>query len=762
MGLPLAKRLPGQGKTMEELVCKVNSTVFVNRQTGFFVLKATIDGTAKPVTVRGSMPGMNVDVGLKIRCRGKYEDNPTYGRQFHASVCEVIPERGKIGVVAYLTSHVKSVGPITASKLYDAFGDDLLRVLDEEPDRIRELPFLTRPQVASVLLEWQNASASRTTSIFLTDLGLGAFQIKSVLTAFGPGARKIIEEDPYRLCSCPGIGFATADQVARKLGIGVDDPKRLRAMIMFLMEDLAGNEGHVYVTSDQILEHARRAFRRNNIESFSHGEYLAESPFYAELASLKASRDIIADGPRLYLPHHWTHEAQSAEQVSAILALGGVDMDFAPMVAEFEAIKKLTLADDQRAAIELLRQSRICVISGYPGTGKTTLVSAFVHIFEQMNLDYALMSPTGIAAKRLSQVTGKPAYTIHRALGCDREGQWEFNAANKYVVDAIIVDEMSMVDASTFYHLVTALPPTTIVILVGDSAQLPSVGAGYVLHELMRCPLVPHISLTRIYRQEDCSDIIEVAHSVLRGDSVDTSFKKDSEFVFLPMAAGSVMDEVGKLAAMMKAKADKPGALPPSFQVIAPMYDGDLGVNRLNIHLRQALNDDFAAGSASKIKHGETDIYEGDRVMVIRNDYDRMIFNGDVGKVQRISIKQDEVEVRIFNWFDAESRVPRYIDKIFTFKVEEARSMMKVAYACTVHKVQGQEFDYIILPMTMKYGVMLYRNLVYTAITRAKKKVFVFGDPMAFRYAISNDRETVRNSNLSGLIDLREAQVATG
>jgi exodeoxyribonuclease V alpha subunit len=747
---------------MEDLTCKVTNVVFVNRQTGFFVLRGTIDGSAKLVTVRGSMPGLSIDVGLKIRCKGRYEDNPTYGRQFNANICDIVPENGRIGVVAYLTTHVKSIGPITAARMYDALGDDLLRVLDEEPDRIKELSFLTRPQVAAVLAEWQTASASRTTAIFLTDLGLGAYQIKSVLTVFGVEARKQIESDPYKLCACPGIGFSTADQVARKLGIGVDDPKRLRAMILFLMEDMASSDGHVYVTSDKILEHTRKAFKRHHIEPFSHGEYLAESPFYAELCALKASGDIVGDGPNLYLPHHWTHESQSADQVSAILAAGGVDIDFASMVAEFESTKKLTLSDDQRAAIELLRQSRICVISGYPGTGKTTLVSAFVHIFEHMNLDYALLSPTGIASKRLSQVTGKPAYTIHRALGCDRDGQWEFNAANKYVVDAVIVDEMSMVDAATFYHLITALPPTTIVVLVGDSAQLPSVGAGYVLHELMRCPHVPHISLTRIYRQEGFSDIIGVAHSVLRGESVDTSFKKESEFVFLPMPADSVMGEVGKLAAMMKAKSSQPGAAPLTFQVIAPMYDGDIGVNRLNIHLRQVLNDDFVAGSASKIKHGETDIYEGDRVMIIRNDYDRMIFNGDVGKVHRISIKQDEVEVRIFNWFDSESRIPRYIDKVFTFKMEEARSMMKVAYACTVHKVQGQEFDYVILPMTMKYGIMLYRNLVYTAITRAKKKVFVFGDPMAFRYAISNDRETIRNSNLSGLVGFDEAQVATG
>lgn len=731
--------------TMEEFTCKVQSVVFSNRQTGFFVLKTMLDGTSKPMTVRGSFPGMSIDVGLKIRVKGRHEDNPTYGKQFNATTCEIVPEFGKIGVISYLTSHVKSVGPVTASKLYDAFGDSLLDVLENNPDQIRSLSFLTKPQITAILEEWNSASAMRTSSIFLTDLGLNAFQLKSAFGMFGSEVRKIVETNPYDLCMCAGIGFATADNVARRLGIGVDDPRRVKAMILFFMNDLSQSEGHVNVTSGQVLEHSKKAFKRYNLELFSHGDYLLDTSFYSQIMELKASKDIVCDGLNLYLPHHWLHEFESAKQVSSIIDCGGVDFNLDEMIAEFEAAKKLKLSDDQKLAVSLLKNSRICVISGYPGTGKTTLVSAFVHVFERMNLDYALMSPTGIAAKRLSQVTNKPAYTIHRALGCDREGQWEFNAANKYSVDAVIVDEVSMVDASTFYHLITALPPTTIVVLVGDSAQLPSVGAGYVLHELMKCERVPHVSLTRIYRQEGCSDIIEVAHKILRGEQVDSSFNKESEFVFFSMPIDSILPEISKLTSMMKEKKT-------NFQVIAPVYDGDLGVNNLNRSLRGTLNADFVDGKASKIKHGDADMFEGDRVMVIRNDYDRMVFNGDVGKVQRISIKQDEVEVRVFNWFDSTARVPRYVDKVFTFKIEEARSMLKVAYACTVHKVQGQEFDYVILPMTMKYGIMLYRNLVYTAITRARKKVFMFGDPTAFSFAIRNDRETIRNSNLSGLV----------
>jgi len=209
--------------------------------------------------------------------------------------------------------------------------------------------------------------------------------------------------------------------------------------------------------------------------------------------------------------------------------------------------------------------------------------------------------------------------------------------------------------------------------------------------------------------------------------------------------ANDVLEEIRKITLLMKERGS-------NFQVIAPMYEGDLGVNNLNRKLREVLNPDYPSGRATKLKHGPCDLYEGDRVMVVRNDYNRMVFNGDVGKVQRISLKSDEVEVKVFDWFDHESPVPRYVDKVFTFKVEEARHVLRVAYACTTHKVQGQEFDYVLLPMTMQYGIMLYRNLIYTAITRARKKAFLFGDPQAFRFSVSNDRETVRNSSLGELI----------
>lgn len=731
---------------MEDIQGKIESVTFQNRATGFHILKIKLDGKSELVSVKGSFPDTPIDIGLKAKFSGTWYEHPVYGRQFQATFADVVAEKGRVGVMTYLSANVRSIGPITAAKMYDALGDGLLAALESDHDKIKELPFLTRPQVESILKEWSVSSEKRTSAIFLSDLGLNASQIKSVYTKFGEKTKEEVTKNPYIMYECPHVGFTTADGAARKLGIGVDDPRRIRSILMFVMSELCQSEGHMYCTSDQIKAFQKKMFKQHSIEQFSHGDYIHDLAFYQAINDLKKSGHIISDEGRIYLTHNWFHEFDSASYVSKIIAKGPCELgDLTQILADFESQRKVALSDQQREAFMMLERSRIGVVSGFPGTGKTLLVSAFVYLFEKMNLNYSLLSPTGIAAKRLSQVTGKSAATIHRALGFKKDGTWEFNSSNKFIVDAVIVDESSMIDGAVFHHLISALPASTILICVGDSAQLPSVGAGYVLNNMMQCEAVPHTALTRIYRQDKQSDIITVAHAILNENSIETKFDKDSEFVFLNFPREGVIAEMCKMASALKARN-------ANFQVISPVYNGELGVNSLNQSLRMVLNDNYISGTAQKLKHGEVDLYEGDRVMVTKNDYERAIYNGDVGKITRISIKNDEVDVKIFGWFDNEAKIPTYVDKIFTFKVEEARSVLKVAYACTVHKVQGQEFDYVLLPMTMQYGIMLYKNLVYTAITRAKKKVFIFGDPNAFTHAAKNDRDTTRNSNLSQMI----------
>jgi len=820
---------------MEELTAKISGIVMSNRHTGFHILRVTPDGMgAGVVSVLGTFPGVAIGVGLRAKFQGKFETHDKYGRQLRASTCEVIPDKGRNGVVTYLSANVPSIGPITAARLYDTYGDELLEILEKTPNKILECAFLNKTQAQAIIKEWSEASETRLASIQLSEFGLTSTQIKSVITKFGvTEGRKIAVEDPYRLSECAGVSFMVADQVARKAGVGVDDQRRMDAIVMFAMSELSHSEGHLYVTRPEIRTFMRkRLFNKYAIERFSYGEEMSETHFLTALVALQHTNKVYSEGDALYLGHHWRDETEASKCVAEMALngpLGFQDLDGA--IAEFEKLKNVELSDEQRQALQVLGESRLLVVSGYPGTGKTMLISAFVHLLEKANLDYFLMSPTGIAAKRLSQMTGKPASTIHRALGYKGD-TWEFNESNKFVVDAVVVDEMSMVDASIFYKLVSSLLPTTLLIMVGDPAQLPSVGAGYVLNSLMKCVDVPHVGLTRIYRQEKASDINLVAHAILKNEPVDTTFKPGSQFLFLnyPEEQDAIA-EVRKITNDMKNRA-------MNFQVIAPVYDGELGVDNLNRELRGVLNDQVAkarhgvacdeawelaaendgldksgAATPTLLAHIETvtgkpvvpskeifskltydevhsvcllmkpDIsdehlktagsvpfvgskdsplfYEGDRVMIIRNNYEKMVFNGDVGKVHRISLKDNEVEVKVFNWLDQDSKTTRWTDKIFTFTVEEAKSILKVAYACTAHKVQGQEFDYVILPMTSAYGIMLYKNLVYTAVTRAKKKVFIFGDSKAFLSATRNNRETSRNTLLHEfisreLVDLRE------
>ncbi len=742
---------------MEDFTAKISHVIFQNRQTGYCVLRVTPDARSSSnpevrdgLTVRCDFSGVQAQVGLKSKFTGRFEDDPKYGRRFYAHSCEILPEKGRNGIIQYMQANVPSIGNITAQRLYEMYGDELVNILNTEPEKIRSCAFLQARQVDAIIKEWSQASENRTTAIYLTDLGLASYQVRNAIAKFGIGAavRQKIQADPYCLYECPGVGFATADSAARRLGVDRDDSRRIRAMVMFAMNELSQSDGHVYCDSKQMLDWmSAKMFKRHALEPFSHGDFMSESHFFAALMELRDSGMIVSEGGRNYTSLNWLHESESAIVCADIVAQAPYPFeDLRTTLAQFEASKNLQLSDEQREAFFMLEHNRLGVVSGYPGTGKTLLISAFVNLFETLNLHYVLLSPTGIAAKRLSQVTGKSASTIHRALGYGRDGEWEFNQSNKFRVDAVIVDEMSMVDTSTFYHLMTALPTTTIVILVGDRAQLPSVGAGDVLNSLMQCPDIPHISLTRIYRQEEASDIIKVAHKILGSDPIDTNFNPKSDFIFLDYPKERVIEEMKAMTAKMKAK-------DLNFQVIAPVYLGDLGVDNLNLELREVLNPEYAARRAAFMKlPGDVNFFEGDLIMVVKNDYDRAIFNGEVGKIQKISVKHDEIEVKIFNWFDADSTTQSYIDKVFTFKAEEAKQMLRVAYACTAHKVQGQEFDYVLMPMTMQYGVMLYRNLIYTAITRAKKKVFIFGDPKAFRHAVSNIRDSKRNSNLQNLV----------
>lgn len=548
---------------------KIENIVFSNIESNFFIAKLKSDDDI--ISFKGTFPGVLLSIGQKVKIRGYWVDNQKFGKQVHAVSCEVIPEKGKNGVVSYLTGHVKSIGIITASKLYDRFGEELITILESDPERIREAEFLTSLQIESILKEWSEASESRTSAIFLTDIGFTPNQVKSIFEKYGKDTRKRIQANPYDSMYCSGVSFQSADTAAFRLGGSPDSPNRIKSFIIYTVNQLSNSSGHVFCTSDQIKEHISYLFKKSSITHFSSGPFLTDSQFYPNLSEIIKDGLLIDNDGCIYSPFFWKCENDSSDFLGGALNTPPRDLgDLDSLIKEFEESKGVSLSDEQRDAILKLRDSSIFVVSGFPGTGKTLLVSAFVYIFEKANLDYKLLSPTGIAAKRLSQVTGKPSSTVHRALGFDSES-WKFDRSNKYHVDAIILDESSMVGITTFYHLLDALKRNTIIIFIGDREQLPSVDSGKVLDSLISCPDIPHVSLTRIYRQDKASDIIKVAHSILNNRPVNTSFNKDSEFIFLDYPKESVVSEICKLSSLLKEKKKQ-------FQVISPMYGGIWGL----------------------------------------------------------------------------------------------------------------------------------------------------------------------------------------
>ncbi len=740
-----------------ELIAKVTSVIYSNHSNGFYIFKAKFNDTSEfddypdlldkndNISVRGQFFGVKIEPGVKVSIKGSVDKHPKYGYQIHALSCNIIPDSGKIGVVKYLVSNVKSIGPITAEKLYDFFGEDLINVLNDSPERISEAGFLNKSQISSIIAEWSNSNCNRSVVIFLTDNGLNTKQVKSFLSSFriDSGTLELIKKNPYILFDVNGIGFGSIDRIALNLGFDVLNESRIKCMILHSINEVNFQNGNMFTDSDTI---------KNYINSkFFTDSNLPSTVFYDALKALEVDDKIkyynTSDGRRcLYISSDFEYENGASSFLAKLIGSPNFSKEqVESSINKYEAENDIILSDQQKSAFHMLSEHKVCVITGYPGTGKTLLISAIVKMLKYNSIDFSLMSPTGIAAKRISQVTGVPATTIHRGLGYNPiSDTWMFNQDNRFQSSVVIIDEMSMIDARLFHTLLKSLSENTTLVMVGDDAQLPSVGSGSVLSQLIELGkdnIIGHVKLTDIYRQQKLSSIITTAHSILKNEPIDIKIDSQSEITYIPCNKESILGHITNLASVLFEKKR-------NFQVIAPMYNGINGVNNLNENLREILNTDFEYESP-KVKIGEVDIYIGDRVMIVKNDYQNGVYNGDVGKVTNISLKDDKITIKVFNWYDSENN--SYHDKTIEFNIAESRDKLKVAYAVTVHKVQGQEYDYVVMPMTYSYGVMLYKNLVYTALTRAKKKVFMIGELDAFRVAASIDKDSRRNTNLCEL-----------
>lgn len=723
---------------METIQGTIKSVIFNNEESGFKVLKLkTSKGPL--LTITGEF-GPDIISGTIADFHGNYKNHPKYGTNFRVSGYHIIHNVEKIASIQlFLDSISPNIGSERARRIVNHFGDDIINILDTNPQKITEVEGVGKISAKSLEKawienrdKWDKKRQEYTLRAFLHSFGIKERRIKKIINFFGGGlnAEEIIKKNPYRLTEINGFGFSSADFVARKLGIPESSPLRLNAFILYSINVLCTSSGHLYLTTKN-LSNIINKYNTENNTSFINKIKINPEDLKESIETLIQEKLIVQDNEALYSFSNYMYEKQSAFKISQILTEPSdliflTEESIAKHINSFENEHKIILSDKQKEALYYFASKKVYIITGGPGTGKSLICKTIVNLALKLNLRLTCLAPTGIAAKKLSLIIGHEASTIHRCLGL-RGSEWLYNERNKYETDIIICDESSMLDQEVFYRLLSALSKRVHIILVGDDDQLPSVSAGNVLRELINCGEIPTIKFDQIFRQDEASDIIKIAHKIKKGDTNLSYFKNEpSSDVFFIRENNIQLIENFLIKLAKKFKDEK-----RLFQIITPRNQGPLSVDELNNCLQNALNSEE---SEKEYSLGKFVIRRGDRIIITKNDYELGVFNGEIGKIVHlgsgfITINLDEREIKI--------------------SLEEAMERIKLAYVLSVHKSQGQEYPYIILPFITQYGRnMLQRNLLYTAITRAKNKVIIIGHGAALERAINNSSVSIRNTKL--------------
>ncbi len=685
-------------------------------------------------TVTGHLFGIeHVVRGTVLELEGIWVKHARYGLQFKITGWRPW-SRNTLDVLWFFRNAVTVFGTDgVLEEFVECYGNDTYHALTEGRR------FSDDAAVNLALLEagerWAAILSIAHLADFLQTHKLGPSLIDAVFDRFGCAAVEVLKSNPYRLVEVDGVSFEAIDRAAASEGVDPRDPRRLAAAVLWTIREQTRQQGHLYVRRGDIAALLVDLVRRTGIPSFGTA---ALTQSVSDAIDGLEKNDVVKVDPDVgvYLADMYTYERGGAGMLSRFVTPAALDMDVVAFLANYEKVNDILLSDLQREAVAKLIANRVLVVTGAPGTGKTTLIKAFVQLFRALGISFSLMAPTGIAAKRLAYVTGVAASTIHRALKYDGF-QWGNNALQKLSVDAVIVDEGSMVDQELSYRLLDALEPTTMLVMVGDDAQLPSVGPGNVLRELIACDVIPTIRLEHVFRQAETSDIVLAAHKIRRGESPLGLPEKETptEFHFVGCSNEiTICDLIVKMALKLKGR-------DANFQVLSPKYDGVVGVDNLNACLRDALNPDV--GQPTCPLSPSLHVRIGDRLMVVKNDYKLNIYNGDIGKL--VEIHRDRVSVKIHG-------IGSHPDVVVEIPRAKAGTMLKLAYCLTVHKSQGEEFETVLLPLVRSQGRMLQRNLFYTAVTRARRKVYVLGESDAVHKAVGNARVQQRNTVLRNLI----------
>lgn len=694
---------------MEKITGIIDTYLFYSENNGYSVFKLE-DGTSAV----GNLPKLNE--GDRVELSGDWVKHPRYGKQFKIESANISHPTTESGIIKYLAGGmIHGIGPVTAKRIVNHFGESTMDIFESNINRLLEVEGIGQKKLEVIKEGWESQKGVKNVMLFLQSNGISSTYSMKIYKTYGDAAPELIEKNPYRLISdIWGIGFKTADEIGKNLGFTGDDPLRIKAGIIHTLQQ-ANKDGHVFLPKEELVRETSFILQTD----IGYSDIIFEE--------LEENDEIFVQNKNVYLSEYYRAEREIENSIKRLLQISS---EKPPKLDKIISGFKENYSNEQINAIKTAFSEKMLIITGGPGTGKTTTLKGIIQLFQTFDKKIMLAAPTGRAAKRMAEVIGLEAKTIHRLLEFNpKDGSFSYNEDNPLETDLLIIDEVSMIDTLLMYNLIIAISLNTTIIFVGDVDQLPSVGAGNILKDLIGSEIIPKIELNTIFRQAKDSDIITNAHRINRGEMPAFNYLKNSDFIFLEESENTKIPD--KILHLCKTELPEQYKFNPveDIQILSPIYKGDVGVTILNKLFQNELNK-----SAKVYLQGEKIFKANDKVMQLRNNYDKGVFNGDIGFVVG-SNTEDKI---LFVSFE---------EKMVEYKFEDLDELT-LAYAVTVHKSQGSEFPCIILPLTTSHYMMLQRNLLYTAITRATKLLILIGTKKALSIGVNNNKVKNRFTSL--------------
>ena len=733
--------------THTELSGQIEHITYFNEENGFTIAKVKVDGRRDPVTVRGTLMGPLP--GEVLTMQGEWTHHPKYGEQFRVAGYRTAVPASVYGIQKYLGSGlIKGIGPVMAGRIVKKFGKETLEIIEEKPERLAEIEGIGNKRIVMIKAAWDAQREIRDVMLFLQGHGVSSGHATKIFKVYGNTAIQVVRNNPYRLASdIFGIGFLTADGIAEKMGFDKNSPLRAQAGILYVLNQLA-EEGSVYCPYEPLIT---RCIEVLHVDRDILTEVIGKLAFNEKIVieDLNDSIETFQENFKaVFLAKYYLAENRIAERMarlsSAPKSIRPIDTDKA--VEWVQGRLTFMLAEKQVHAIRCALDNKVMIITGGPGTGKTTIINAILKIYSKVKVKTLLAAPTGRAAKKMTEATGHEAKTIHRLLEYSlQKGGFKKDEADPLDCDVLFIDEASMIDTLLMHYLIKAVPPTATLIIVGDVNQLPSVGAGNVLHDLIESEIIPVVRLNEIFRQAKASQIVINAHRINNGElpliKPDDLAASESDFYFInqedPEKVLQIVLELVSQRIPRRFGYDSTDDI----QVLAPMHKGIVGTGNLNIELQGLLN----PGNIS-ISRGDRNFRIRDKVMQVRNNYEKEVYNGDIGRIVGIDPEAQALSIS----FDK-----RQVDYEYSHLDE-----IVLAYAVSVHKSQGSEYPVVVLPVLTQHYLLLQRNLIYTAVTRGRKLVVLVGTWKALAMGVRNDKMRRRYTHLrQRLAELKDASL---